>query len=71
MGAKDKEAEAFERWQECRARLDQRTIALQTEMAEYLAGHTPMPTDLLDEVRILQKKCQALFEALLKAMNTP
>jgi hypothetical protein len=61
----------FERWKECRALLDQQTSALQTQMRQYMAGTQPMPSDLLDEVLLLQKRCIALFEDVVKAMNTP
>lgn len=70
MGSKEKAAEKFERWRECRSLLDKKTRVLQKEMDEFLAGQKAMPADLLAEVLELQKKCIALFEQVVKALGT-
>jgi hypothetical protein len=66
MGTREKAAEKFEKWRECRALLEKKSRILQKEMDEFLAGERAMPTDLLSEVLALQKKCVALFEQLVK-----
>jgi hypothetical protein len=71
MSTNDKASAKFDEWQACRALLDRRTQALQQEMGEYLAGRSPMPADLSDEVLQLQKKCLALFQDVVKALNSP
>ena len=69
MGTKEKAAEKFERWRECRSLLEKRTRVLQKEMDEFLAGKRAMPSDLLADVLQLQKKCTALFEQVVKALG--
>ena len=71
MGTREKAAEKFERWRECRSLLEKRTRVLQKEMDDFLAGERAMPTDLLADVLELQKKCTALFEQVVKALGTP
>jgi hypothetical protein len=71
MGSTEQAREKFERWQECRSILDKQTRILQKDMRDFLAGKSPMPTDLLAEVLELQKKCVALFDEVCKAMKKP
>lgn len=66
MGTKEEAAEKFERWRECSSILRKQTRVLMKEMDEFLAGRAPMPTDLLDDVLELQKRCLALFKQVVK-----
>lgn len=66
MTTRDEAAETFERWRECRLVLDEKTRVLQAEMDAFLAGQQAMPTDLLEDVLELQKRCVALFEQVVK-----
>ncbi len=69
MGTRDEAAEKFEEWRACRSVLDRQTRVLQNQMDSFLAGKGAMPSDLLDEVLELQKKCVALFKQLVKTMG--
>jgi hypothetical protein len=71
MSANDKASAKFDEWQACRSVLDTKSQALQQEMAEYLAGRSPMPADMLEEVLELQRKCVELFNDVVKAMKRP
>jgi hypothetical protein len=71
MDPTEKARENFDKWQECRSVLDKQTRVLQKDMRDFLAGNSPMPTDLLAEVLDLQKKCVAMFDEVVKAMNKP
>lgn len=71
MGTREKAAEKFDRWRECRSLLEKKTRVLQKQMDEFLAGGRPMPTDLLADVLEMQKKCTALFEQVVKALGSP